>query len=193
MVPVTGEEPTTAAYAALAEGRWDDARRGFETALQDVESADACFGLAVALWWMGENYACVDRCSRTYTLLRRSGDVEHAAHCAVWLAITFKANFANFAAANGWIGRAERLLEPLEPGPLHGWVWVARAYRMTDLERSIPSSSPPDRMTRTYFRTPGTPGARIPVGGQFGDRTWLPRLHGSVVATLKSARRRCGG
>ena len=42
----------------------------------------------------------------------RSGDVERAAQCAVWLAITYKANFANFSAANGWIGRAERLLEP---------------------------------------------------------------------------------
>ena len=63
-----------------------------------------------------------------------SGDVESAARCAVWLAITYKANFANLAAANGWIGRAERLLEPLDAGPLHGWVWVARGYRMTDLD-----------------------------------------------------------
>jgi tetratricopeptide (TPR) repeat protein len=47
-----------------------------------------------------------------------------------------KANFANFAAASGWIGRAERLLEPLEPGPLHGWTWVARAYRMDDLDQA---------------------------------------------------------
>ena len=67
-------------------------------------------------------------------LFRRSGDVEAAARCAVWLAITYKANFANFSAANGWIGRAERLLAPLLPGPLHGWLSVARAYRMADLD-----------------------------------------------------------
>jgi hypothetical protein len=54
----------------------------------------------------------------------------------VWLAITYKSNFANFAAANGWLGRAERLLEPYDPGPLHGWVQVARAYRMTDLDQA---------------------------------------------------------
>jgi hypothetical protein len=69
-------------------------------------------------------------------LYRASGDVEGAARCAVWLAITYKSNFANFAAANGWLVRAERLLEPLGPGPLHGWVRLARAYRMPDLDKA---------------------------------------------------------
>jgi tetratricopeptide (TPR) repeat protein len=89
--------------------------------------------LAVSLWWLGENQACVDQCSHAYVLFRRSGDVEGAARCAVWLAITYKANFANFSAANGWIRRAERLVASLPPGPLHGWLSVARAYRMADL------------------------------------------------------------
>jgi ATP/maltotriose-dependent transcriptional regulator MalT len=130
----SNEQTIAAGYAALAEGRWIDARAGFEAALDDAETAEASFGLAVALWWLGENHACVEWCGRAYTLFRQSGDVERAAQCAAWLAITYKANFANFAAANGWIGRAERLLEPLDPGPLHGWVWVARAYRMTELD-----------------------------------------------------------
>ena len=69
-----------------------------------------------------------------YALFREAGDVTGAVECALWLAITYKANFANFAAANGWIARAERLLEPIEPGPAHGWAWVTRAYRMTDLD-----------------------------------------------------------
>lgn len=134
MSAVTGEESTEAAFGALAEGRWTEARVAFEQALMVGETAEACFGLAMALWWLGENHRCVDRCSRAYALFRASGQVESAAQCAVWLAIAYKANFANFAAANGWIGRAERLLEPLDRGPLHGWVWVARGYRMTDLD-----------------------------------------------------------
>ena len=73
-------------------------------------------------------------CTAAYSLFRRSGDVDGAVECALWLAITYKANFANFAAANGWIARAERLLEPVEPGPSHAWVWVTRAYRMPDLD-----------------------------------------------------------
>ncbi|MDQ4042147.1 MAG: LuxR family transcriptional regulator, partial [Actinomycetota bacterium] len=124
------------AFGFLAEGRWADARAGFEAALVDGETAEACFGLATALWWLGESHACVERCTSAYALFRESGDVQGAARCAVWLAITYKSNFANFAAASGWLARAERLLEPLSPGSLHGWLWVARAYRMTDLDIS---------------------------------------------------------
>jgi len=127
------DESHADADAALAAGRWVEARAAFEQALADDETAEGCFGLAVSLWWLGENQACVDRCGHAYALFRRSGDVEGAARCAVWLAITYKANFANFSAANGWIGRAERLVEPLPSGPLHGWLSVARAYRMADL------------------------------------------------------------
>jgi DNA-binding CsgD family transcriptional regulator len=85
---------------------------------------------------LGENHESVTRCARAYSLFRQAGEVPSAVQCAVWLGITYKANFANFAAASGWIGRAERLLEPLEPGPLHGWTWVARAYRMDDLDEA---------------------------------------------------------
>lgn len=125
-----------AGHAALAEGRWEDARAAFENALTYEDAAEARFGLANALWWQGENHACVAESERAYALFRDAGDAEHAVQCAVWLAITYKANFANFAAANGWMQRAERLLAPLEPGPLHGWLWVARAYRMEDLDRA---------------------------------------------------------
>jgi len=137
LVEVTAEgveEPTDAGHAALAAGRWADARGSFEAALAHSETAEARFGLASAMWWLGENQGAVTQGSRAYSLFRRAGDVASAVSCAVWLCITYKANFANFPAANGWIGRAERLLEPLRPGPLHGWACVARAYRMADLE-----------------------------------------------------------
>ena len=75
MVVVSNDESRADAYAALAEGRWVEARAAFEQALAGGETAEACFGLAVALWWLGENQACVDRCSRAYALFRRSGDV----------------------------------------------------------------------------------------------------------------------
>ena len=143
--------PVADGPAALAEGRWEEARAAFEAALArgEAETAEACFGLAMALWWLGENHACVDRYSRAYALFRASGDVEGAARCAVWLAITYKSNFANFAAANGWVVRAERLLEPFDPGPMHGWVRLARAYRMTDLDKAEELTGWAVRMART--------------------------------------------
>ena len=123
-----------AGLSALEAGRWADARAVFESFLAAGESAEACLGLATALWWLGDSSASVGHASRAYVLFREASNIEGAVQCAVWLGITYKANFANFAAANGWIGRAERLLTPLEPGLLHGWVHVARAYRMPDLD-----------------------------------------------------------
>ena len=123
-----------AGFSALKAGRWADARGVFESSLADGEGAEACLGLATALWWLGDSHGSVGHASRAYVLFREVSNVEGAVRCAVWLGITYKANFANFAAANGWIGRAERLLAPLEPGLLHGWVDVARAYRMADLD-----------------------------------------------------------
>ena len=133
MVPVS-DSSLAAGSSALEAGRWAEARAAFEAALAASESPDARLGLATALWWLGDSHASVAQASRAYALFRRASNVERAVQCAVWLAITYKANFANFAAANGWIGRAERLLEPLQPGALHGWVRVARAYRMPDLD-----------------------------------------------------------
>ena len=120
-------------YSKLLAGRWAEARGDFECGLAERESPTALFGLATALWWLGENQLCVDKCARAHLLFRRAGDISEAVRTAVWLSITYKANFGNLAAANGWVARAERLLEPAEPGPLHGWVLVARAYRLADL------------------------------------------------------------
>jgi ATP/maltotriose-dependent transcriptional regulator MalT len=131
---VTADEQLEAARAALEKGRWAEARAGFEEVLAERETPEARFGWASASWWLGENQACVDACTRAYALFRRSGDVASAAQCAVWLAITYKSNFANYVAANGWLARAERLLGPVDLGPAHGWLWIARAYREPDLD-----------------------------------------------------------
>lgn len=120
-------------HEALDAGNWADARSAFDAVLSDAESADACAGLGAALWWLGENTSSVASWSRAYSLYRRGGHTADAVRCAVSLAITYKANFGNFVAANGWLARAERLVASLEPGPLLGWVWVARAYRLDDL------------------------------------------------------------
>ena len=120
--------------AALDAGRWAEARACFEASIGEGDTASARLGLARALWWLGENQASVDQSTVAYGLFRNSADAVGAVDCALWLAITYKANFDNFAAANGWIARAERLLESVEPGPPHAWAWLTRAYRMTDLD-----------------------------------------------------------
>jgi DNA-binding CsgD family transcriptional regulator len=128
-----GDDLVTVGTTALREGRWSEARAAFEQAVAVEESGAARFGLATAAWWLGDNQSSVDECTRAYAMFRKIGDVAGAVECAVWLGITYKANFSNFAAANGWIERAQRMLEGEPRGPLHGWVELTRAYRMPDL------------------------------------------------------------
>ena len=101
-----GDESVATGLSALESGRWAEARAAFETVLAAGENAEARFGLATALWWLGDSHASVAHASRAYALFRQALNVERAVQCAVWLGITYKANFANFAAANGWIRRA---------------------------------------------------------------------------------------
>ena len=76
----------------------------------------------------------VEQATRAYAMFRRSGDVLRAVECALTLAITYKANFANTAVANGWTRRAERLLEGQPEGPAHAFMWLDHAYKMADLD-----------------------------------------------------------
>ena len=87
-----------AGQLALASGRWDDARAAFTKVLASTDYGAARFGLATALWWKCESQASVDECTKAYALFRREGAIESAIQSAVWLTITYKANFANFAA-----------------------------------------------------------------------------------------------
>ncbi len=134
---VAGWEPTTSSPPALRHWRPGGGTTpvvGSRRAIADDDSADARFGLATALWWLGDNRGSVEQATRAYAMFRRSGDVLRAVECALSLAITYKANFANTAVANGWTRRAERLLEGQPEGPAHAFVWLTRAYKMADLD-----------------------------------------------------------
>jgi DNA-binding NarL/FixJ family response regulator len=61
---MSGDAVLAEAHAALADGRWADARAAFDAALAEGDSAEARFGLASALWWLGESQRCVDECAR---------------------------------------------------------------------------------------------------------------------------------
>ncbi len=131
---MAGADLLAVGAAALGSGRWDDARAAYEAVLAEDESAEASLGVAAALWWLGESRDSVARCTHAYALYRRSGDAEHAVRCAVWLAITYKSNYGNHTASDGWTARADRLLEGRPTGPLHGWTALARAYKLPDLD-----------------------------------------------------------
>jgi LuxR family transcriptional regulator, maltose regulon positive regulatory protein len=119
---------TAHGWTALGEGRWDDARRGFQDALDDGETPEAFEGLSWAAWWLDDADAVFDARERAYRLYRERGDAPSAARMATWLAADQLDFHGARAVASGWLRRAHRLLDPLEPGPDHGWLAFHEGY-----------------------------------------------------------------
>ncbi|HET8759269.1 MAG TPA: tetratricopeptide repeat protein, partial [Solirubrobacteraceae bacterium] len=115
-------------WAALAAGRWGDARTSFEGALADAPTAEAWEGFSWAVWWLDEGGAVFDARRRAYRLYKAAGDAASAARMATWLACDELDFHGAASVAGGWLQRAERLLRPLETGPAHGWHAFHSAY-----------------------------------------------------------------
>jgi LuxR family transcriptional regulator, maltose regulon positive regulatory protein len=117
-----------AGWVDLAEGRWQAARESFEQALAVAEAPEASEGLSWAAWWLDDGPLVFEARERAYRLYRRGGDAAGAARMATWLAADQLDFHGAWAVASGWLRRAHRLLDPLEPGPDHGWLAFHEGY-----------------------------------------------------------------
>jgi DNA-binding CsgD family transcriptional regulator len=115
-------DPVAAGMTALSCGDWAQARAHFDAALGTEETAQALDGLSEALYWLDEVGASLERRTRAYALYREHGDVRHAVRAALWLAWGHLGSYGNTAVANGWLQRAERLLQEAGNCPEHGWL-----------------------------------------------------------------------
>src|SRR6185295_4578377 len=97
--------------AALAKGDWPAAKRAFETALANDETAEALEGLGLAAWWLDLADLVFDSRERAYRLYREQGESAAAARVAVWLGWDSAAFRGDHAIASGWLQRARRLLD----------------------------------------------------------------------------------
>ena len=120
------------AQQAMEAGQWVTAKEMFEAVLDPAQSGETLFGLGMALWWLGETEASLRHWERAYAVFRRRPDPGQALLAAYCLCLSYRMSLGNDAASRGWLGRAARLVEEFELGPLSGWVLVARAYVATD-------------------------------------------------------------
>ena len=131
---VTDDRRTSAAegsdtgWAELTAGRWQAARDLFEAAISDAETPEALEGLSWAAWWLDDAPAVFAARQSAFRLYRKHGDAAGAARMATWLAADQLDFHGAAAVASGWLGRAHRLLDPLEPGPDHGWLAFHEGY-----------------------------------------------------------------
>jgi DNA-binding CsgD family transcriptional regulator len=111
-------------WAALARGAWQEAYALFQAELTESGSAGALEGLSWAAWWLNDADALFDARERAYHLYRSEGDLRGAARMATWLGTDHVDFRGEIAVAQGWLARARRLLEDVEPGLENGWLCV---------------------------------------------------------------------
>jgi DNA-binding NarL/FixJ family response regulator len=131
------EDMLALAAASLQRGDWADARDAYQRALAAGEDAATLEGLAYACWWLQDDVTTIDSRRRAFRLYLEAGDPVSAARVAISLARDHILH-GERAVANGWVGRAERLLA--EAGPLaeSGWLSIVKAHIALYADRDLP-------------------------------------------------------
>ena len=127
MGAAVGDDLLRAGHDALATGDWGTARACFEQAAEIEETAEVLDGLSHAVHFQGDHARAIELKERAFAAYRRRGKRVEPAELARWLAFLHGAVHGNGAAANGWMARAESLLEDVEPCAAHGWLTLDRA------------------------------------------------------------------
>jgi DNA-binding CsgD family transcriptional regulator len=120
-----------AGFQAMATADWPDARDAFSAVLAVADVPEASFGLANALFWLGDLAGTIASCEKAYAGFRRRGDPMFAAGAALSLVGYNKGYLGNTAAARGWLSRAARIIENEAP-ELRGELLGATAYVTED-------------------------------------------------------------
>jgi DNA-binding CsgD family transcriptional regulator len=116
------------AWTAFGESDWERARELFEEALRGEPSAEVLDGLGQTMLWLGEEDAALEWRKKAFGGYRQKGDVEAAAYIAVYIAAEYRIA-GNASLADGWHGRATRMLEGCGDCPARGWLHLERAKR----------------------------------------------------------------
>jgi ATP/maltotriose-dependent transcriptional regulator MalT len=134
-----GSELIEAGRSALHQSDWAGARHAFEAAIAEQETAEACEGLAEACFLLHDEQATLAARERAFQLYRERGDRASAARIAIWLANDLIEFRGAGAVANGWVQRAHRLLEGLDPAPEHAWMalWDAASVLMGENDATL--------------------------------------------------------
>lgn len=130
-MPTDIEGQVGAGFQAMAAGDWAGARDAFSAAVEVSNEPEALFGLAQALFWLGDAAGTMANCEKAYVAFRRSGNAMFAAGAALSLVGYNKAYLGNTAAARGWLARGARIIESEAP-ELRGELLGATAYLTDD-------------------------------------------------------------
>lgn len=130
------------ANAALADGDWLEAEANFAAVLDEAEAPEALEGLATAAWHLGQPLRSFTSAEQAYLLYRNEDDRIGAARIAVRMAWRHTSSSGERAAANGWAGRARRLLQSQRVTTVHGWLILCQAADAIFVNHDVPGGKP---------------------------------------------------
>ncbi|MFN2615838.1 MAG: LuxR C-terminal-related transcriptional regulator, partial [Thermoleophilaceae bacterium] len=102
-----------------------------EVLTREQDEPEALDGLGQSLWWLGETQASVELRAKAFAAYQRAGDHERAAYLATYLAAEYRIA-GNASLAQGWLGRAQRLLEGTDECAALGWLHIELSKRAAD-------------------------------------------------------------
>jgi len=146
----TADELLRLGREALAAADWESARALFEQAAEFGESAELLAGLGEALQFGGQHARAIELKERAFAEYERRGLRAEAAELARWLAFLHASVHGNEAAANGWMARAESLLEGIEECAAHGWLTLDRAPWTSDASEREQAAAAAIEIARRY-------------------------------------------
>jgi DNA-binding CsgD family transcriptional regulator len=121
-----------AGFEALGAGSWAAAREAFEAVLSQADAAEAYFGLASALFWLGDMPGTITNYERAYAAFVKRPDHLYAAISALALVVHNKQHLGNHVAAAGWLARAGTLIDENGIEALRVGRLVIKAYETAD-------------------------------------------------------------
>jgi hypothetical protein len=156
----------------------------------------------MAAWWLDNAQLAIESREHAYRLYRERGDATAAARMAIWLGWDSLAFRGESAIARGWLQRAHRLLEGLDPVPEHGWLAlregefafllendIAATRRFAERARSIGTAlAVPD----IEFSALGLEGLALASQGNIADGIRLPLRRTVRQDSCGSSARRVG-
>ena len=163
-------QPMEAGHAALARGAWAEALDAFDTALASGESAEAHEGRALAARWLELVEVVFESRHAAYRLYSDAGDSRGAGRVAMRLAESYGELKADTAVAQGWLQRAERLLEPLPPG--------AEQARLAAMQAGLASFMGEPEKARVLAEEATRIARSI---GSVGDECFAMAIHGRIL------------
>ncbi|HEU0074015.1 MAG TPA: LuxR C-terminal-related transcriptional regulator [Dehalococcoidia bacterium] len=107
---------------ALSRGDWAAARGALQDAVATNETPQALEDLGTALWWLDDQNNVLETREAAFRAYRAAGDDRSAARLATLLALDYVDYRNDIAAGNGWMQRAEHLLERLPNCDEHAWL-----------------------------------------------------------------------